>query len=234
MIKWLVYDRNRKNWFRPNTEYSAISTEYSAEYSAEYLPIKKYFIPTPIIAQKKAWIWNSTPVPFRQTHIKMCLMINDLDWNSKLSNWILARFAINYTKRYRIKLDFVKRWQKMAWKTPNFRIFPPFFDIRYSAGLAEYSVPNIRLILAEYSAEYSVFDRTLLFTKWLKTGRNCYVFSWVCTLAEKFISLKLKWYFSVKFVSLLRDEFFENISTSPSFFSPWKVATSCWACTKSD
>ena len=34
----VVYDRNKKNWFRPNTEYSAISTEYSAEYSAEYLP----------------------------------------------------------------------------------------------------------------------------------------------------------------------------------------------------
>ena len=34
----LVYDRNGKNWFRPNTEYSAISTEYSAEHSAEYLP----------------------------------------------------------------------------------------------------------------------------------------------------------------------------------------------------
>ena len=36
----VVYDRNEKNWFRPNTEYSAIFTEYSAEYSAEYLPLK--------------------------------------------------------------------------------------------------------------------------------------------------------------------------------------------------
>ena len=160
------------------TLFTSVRPKQEKLVSAEYLPLKKYFIPTPNSAQKKAWIWNSTPVPFRQIH--MCLIINDLDWNSKLSNWILARFAINYTKRYRIKLDFVKRWQKMAWKTPNFRIFPPFFDIRYSAGLAE------------YSAENSVFGRTLLFTKWLKTGRNCYVFSWVCTLAEKFISLKLK------------------------------------------
>ena len=27
----IVYDRNGKNWFRPNPEYSAIFTEYSAE-----------------------------------------------------------------------------------------------------------------------------------------------------------------------------------------------------------
>ena len=38
----------------------------------------------------------------------------------------------------------------------------PFSSIGVSAGLAEYSVPNIRLILAEYSAEYSVFGRTLV------------------------------------------------------------------------
>ena len=94
------------------TLFTSVRPKQEKLVSAEYLPLKKYFIPTPNSAQKKAWIWNSTPVPFRQIHIKMCLIINDLDWNSKLSNWILARFAINYTKRYRIKLDFVKRWQK--------------------------------------------------------------------------------------------------------------------------
>ena len=36
------------------------------------------------------------------------------------------------------------------------------FIIGVSADLAEYSVPNIRRVLAEYSAEYSVFGRTLL------------------------------------------------------------------------
>ena len=39
--------------------------------------------------------------------------------------------------------------------------FGPFFVIGVSAVSAEYSVPNIRRILAEYSAEYSVFGRTL-------------------------------------------------------------------------
>ena len=37
----------------------------------------------------------------------------------------------------------------------------PFFVIGVSVETAEYSVPNIRLVLAEYSAEYSVFGRTL-------------------------------------------------------------------------
>ena len=36
-----------------------------------------------------------------------------------------------------------------------------FFAIGVSANSAEYSVPNTRPILAEYSAEYSVFGRTL-------------------------------------------------------------------------
>ena len=35
------------------------------------------------------------------------------------------------------------------------------FIIGVSADLAEYSVPNIRWVLAEYSAECSVFGRTL-------------------------------------------------------------------------
>ena len=39
------------------------------------------------------------------------------------------------------------------------------FIIGVSADLAEYSVPNIRWVLAEYSAEYSVFGRTLEFSK---------------------------------------------------------------------
>ena len=38
------------------------------------------------------------------------------------------------------------------------------FIIGVSADLAEYSVPNIRWVLAEYSAEYSVFGRTLSLT----------------------------------------------------------------------
>ena len=38
----------------------------------------------------------------------------------------------------------------------------PFFVIGVSVETAEYSVPNIRLVLAEYSAEYSVFGRTLV------------------------------------------------------------------------
>ena len=53
---------------------------------------------------------------------------------------------------------FGKKWQKFA----NFR---RFLGIGVSATLAEYSVPNIRPIFAEYSAEYSVFGRTLLKTK---------------------------------------------------------------------
>ena len=40
----------------------------------------------------------------------------------------------------------------------------PFFVIGVSVETAEYSVPNIRRVLAEYSAEYSVFGRTLKFT----------------------------------------------------------------------
>ena len=40
----------------------------------------------------------------------------------------------------------------------------PFFVIGVSVETAEYSVPNIRLVLAEYSAEYSVFGRSLLYT----------------------------------------------------------------------
>ena len=43
-------------------------------------------------------------------------------------------------------------------KIANFR---RFLGIGVSATLAEYSVPNIRPIFAEYSAEYSVFGRTL-------------------------------------------------------------------------
>ena len=41
------------------------------------------------------------------------------------------------------------------------RIFRRFYCIGLSAALAEYSVPNIRPFFAEYSAEYSVFGRTL-------------------------------------------------------------------------
>ena len=37
----------------------------------------------------------------------------------------------------------------------------PFFVIGVSVETAEYSVPNIRLVLAEYSAEDSVFGRSL-------------------------------------------------------------------------
>ena len=46
------------------------------------------------------------------------------------------------------------KWQKL-------RIFAVFLGIGVSATFAEYSVPNIRPIFAEYSAEYSVFGRTL-------------------------------------------------------------------------
>ena len=51
----------------------------------------------------------------------------------------------------------MKITQKMA-KIANFR---RFLGIGVSATFAEYSVPNIRPISAEYSAEYSVFGRTL-------------------------------------------------------------------------
>ena len=44
-------------------------------------------------------------------------------------------------------------------KIANFR---RFLGIGVSATFAEYSVPNIRPIFAEYSAEYSVFGRTLV------------------------------------------------------------------------
>ena len=43
-------------------------------------------------------------------------------------------------------------------KIANFR---RFLGIGVSATFAEYSVPNIRPIFAEYSAEYLVFGRTL-------------------------------------------------------------------------
>ena len=51
---------------------------------------------------------------------------------------------------------------KITWKMSKNR---DFSDIRYSATLAEYSVPNIRPILTEYSAEYSVFGRSLMMMK---------------------------------------------------------------------
>ena len=66
---------------------------------------------------------------------------------------------------YNIIDKLMKNDQKRREKRYFFVIFWPFFDIRYSAGSAEYSGPNIRLILAEYSAEYSVFGRTLIFKK---------------------------------------------------------------------
>ena len=44
------------------------------------------------------------------------------------------------------------------------RRFSPFSVIGVSVETAEYSVPNIRRVLAEYSAEYSVFGRTLFAT----------------------------------------------------------------------
>ena len=43
--------------------------------------------------------------------------------------------------------------------------FDSFFGIRYSAISAEYSAEYFRSKLAEYSAEYSVFGRTLLITR---------------------------------------------------------------------
>ena len=51
-------------------------------------------------------------------------------------------------------------------KIANFR---RFLGIGVSATFAEYSVPNIRPIFAEYSAEYSVFGRTLSISPILKT-----------------------------------------------------------------
>ena len=55
--------------------------------------------------------------------------------------------------------------QKNESKWSKIVIFEPFSVIGVSAELAEYSVPNIRPFFAEYSAEYSVFGRTLEFTE---------------------------------------------------------------------
>ena len=55
-----------------------------------------------------------------------------------------------------------KRSQKLREIGSKIAIFSRFSAIGVSADLAEYSVPNIRSILAEYSAEYSVFGRTLI------------------------------------------------------------------------
>ena len=50
--------------------------------------------------------------------------------------------------------NYESKWSKIV-------IFAQFSVIGVSAELAEYSVPNIRPFFAEYSAEYSVFGRTL-------------------------------------------------------------------------
>ena len=57
----------------------------------------------------------------------------------------------------------VPTWTKNESKWSKIVIFEPFSFIGVSAELAEYSVPNIRPFFAEYSAEYSVFGRTLTF-----------------------------------------------------------------------
>ena len=52
--------------------------------------------------------------------------------------------------------------QKLRENGPKIAIFSVFSVFGVSATLAEYSVPNIRPILTEYSAEYSVFGRSLI------------------------------------------------------------------------
>ena len=59
------------------------------------------------------------------------------------------------------KKMYVKIWTKIWAKYAKNGRFSPIFVIGVSVETAEYSVPNIRLVLAEYSAEYSVFGRTL-------------------------------------------------------------------------
>ena len=61
-----------------------------------------------------------------------------------------------YKKRFQIFENFYVK------NGPKIRIFGVFQIFGLSATLAEYSVPNIRPILTEYSAEYSVFGRTLI------------------------------------------------------------------------
>ena len=56
---------------------------------------------------------------------------------------------------------YVQLGQKYESKLSKIVIFTLYSVIGVSADLAEYSVPNIRRVLAEYSAEYSVFGRTL-------------------------------------------------------------------------
>ena len=51
--------------------------------------------------------------------------------------------------------------QNLSKKHTKIAVFLLFSVIGVSAETAEYSVPNIRLVFAEYSAEYSVFGRTL-------------------------------------------------------------------------
>ena len=55
----------------------------------------------------------------------------------------------------------VQLGQKYDSKLSKVVIFALYSVIGVSADLAEYSVPNIRPFFAEYSAEYSVFGRTL-------------------------------------------------------------------------
>ena len=59
----------------------------------------------------------------------------------------------------KLSFNFYSYFPEITWKMSKNRNFS---DIRYSATLAEYSVPNIRPILTEYSAEYSVFGRSLI------------------------------------------------------------------------
>ena len=87
------------------------------------------------------------------------------------SNWVIFEIVIcekefskkqllNQTKVHKKRNNGknLKSSKKVA-KMANFR---RFLGIGLSAILAEYSVPNIRPIFAEYSAEYSVFGRTLM------------------------------------------------------------------------
>ena len=55
--------------------------------------------------------------------------------------------------------------QNMSKRRKKNGRFSPFSVIGVSVETTEYSVPNIRLVLAEYSAEYSVFGRTLIRTQ---------------------------------------------------------------------
>ena len=55
-----------------------------------------------------------------------------------------------------------KFWIKFDQKGSKMTVFPHFFIIGLSADSAEYSAEHYRPFFAEYSAEYSVFGRTLL------------------------------------------------------------------------